>query len=59
MRFTDRQENVLYVRMLGGFSVQWNGKLIAGGSKSKNSQFENRLSPRIVTLSGMVMCFRS
>lgn len=39
MRFTDRQENVLYVRMLGGFSVQWNGKLIAGGSKSNNSQF--------------------
>ena len=30
MRMTDTRENVLYVRMLGGFSVQWNGKLIAG-----------------------------
>ena len=39
MRMTDMQENVLYVRMLGGFSVQWNGKLIAGGSKANNSQF--------------------
>ena len=39
MRMTDMQENVLYVRMLGGFSVQWNGKLIAGGSKANGSQF--------------------
>ena len=39
MRMTDTRENVLYVRMLGGFSVQWNGKLIAGGSKANNSQF--------------------
>ena len=39
MRMTDMKENVLYVRMLGGFSVQWNGKLIAGGSKANNSQF--------------------
>ena len=39
MRMTDMQENVLYVRMLGGFSVQWNGKLIAGGSKASGSQF--------------------
>ena len=39
MRMTDMKENVLYVRMLGGFSVQWNGKLIAGGAKANNSQF--------------------
>ncbi len=39
MRMTDQKENVLYVRMLGGFSVQWNGKLIAGGSKANGSQF--------------------
>ncbi len=36
---TEPQKDVLYVRMLGGFSVQWNGKLIAGGSKANNSQF--------------------
>ena len=35
---TDNKENVLYVRMLGGFSVQWNGKLIVGGSKASGSQ---------------------
>ncbi len=39
MRMTEMQEDVLYVRMLGGFSVQMNGKLIAGGSKADNSQF--------------------
>ena len=39
MRMSDAKENVLYVRMLGGFSVQWNGKLIAGGSKANGSQF--------------------
>ena len=39
MRMTEQKENTLYVRMLGGFSVQWNGKLIAGGSKSNGSQF--------------------
>ena len=39
MRMTDHQENTLYVRMLGGFSVRWNGKLIAGGSKANGSQF--------------------
>ena len=32
------QENVLYVRMLGGFSLRWNGKLVAGGSKASDSQ---------------------
>ncbi|MDO4852035.1 MAG: bacterial transcriptional activator domain-containing protein [Clostridia bacterium] len=31
-------ENVLYVRMLGGFSLRWNGALIAGGSKANDSQ---------------------
>ena len=35
---TDR-ENVLYVRMLGGFSMRYNGRLIAGGSKASESQF--------------------
>ena len=39
MRMTDIQENVLFVRMLGGFSAQWNGKLVAGGSKANDSQF--------------------
>ena len=39
MRMTDHQENTLYIRMLGGFSVRWNGKLIAGGSKANGSQF--------------------
>ena len=43
MRMTDEKENVLYVRMLGGFSVRWNGKLIAGGSKAGGSQFVNLL----------------
>ena len=37
------RENVLYVRMLGGFSVRWNGKLIAGGSKASDSQFTSLL----------------
>ncbi len=31
-------ENVLYVRMLGGFSLRWNGQLVAGGSKANDSQ---------------------
>ena len=34
----ETRENVLYVRMLGGFSLRWNGKLIAGGSKAGDSQ---------------------
>ena len=38
MRMTDNLPNTLYVRMLGGFSVRWNGKLIAGGSKASESQ---------------------
>ena len=38
MRMTDNKPNVLYVRMLGGFSVLWNGKLIACGSKASESQ---------------------
>ncbi len=36
---TEAEENVLRVRMLGGFSVRWNGKLIAGGSKANGTQF--------------------
>lgn len=38
MRMTDNQEGIIYVRMLGGFSVTYNGKLIAGGSKASDSQ---------------------
>lgn len=36
---TQTQPDVLYVRTFGGFSVQWNGQLIAGGSKANGSQF--------------------
>ena len=32
------RENVLYVRMLGGFSLRWNGNLLIGGSKANDSQ---------------------
>ena len=32
------RENILYVRMLGGFSLRWNGKLLVGGSKANDSQ---------------------
>ena len=39
MNLGEDRENVLYVRMLGGFSIRWNGKLIAGGSKASESQF--------------------
>ena len=39
MRMTDNKPDVLYVRMLGGFSVTWNGALVAGGSKASESQF--------------------
>ena len=39
MRMSDNKQDVLYVRMLGGFSMTWNGKLIAGGSKASESQF--------------------
>lgn len=38
MALLKEKENVLYVRMLGGFSLRWNGKLIAGGSKASDSQ---------------------
>ena len=38
MRMTEARKDVLYVRTLGGFSVMWNGKLIAGGSKASESQ---------------------
>ncbi len=38
MRMTDQEPDILYVRMLGGFSVQWNGKLIVGGSRASDSQ---------------------
>ena len=42
MRMSEK-ENVLYVRMLGGFSVRWNGKLVAGGSKASESQLTSLL----------------
>lgn len=34
----EEQRDVLYVRMLGGFSMRWNGKLLIGGSKANDSQ---------------------
>ena len=34
----DRRSDVLYVKMLGGFSMSYNGKTIAGSSKSSISQ---------------------
>ena len=43
MRMTESKPNVLYVRMLGGFSVRWNGKLLAGGSKASESQLTSLL----------------
>lgn len=40
MRTIKREkENILFVRTLGGFSLSWNGALIAEGSKSNESQF--------------------
>ena len=39
MRIDETQPNVLYVRMLGGFSMVWNDALIAGGSRASASQF--------------------
>ena len=38
MRMAEAKTDVLYVRMLGSFSVRWNGHLIAGGSKASESQ---------------------
>lgn len=38
MRMTENRPDILYVRMLGGFSLRYNGKLIAGGSKASESQ---------------------
>ena len=35
---TEKRNNVLYVKMLGGFSMSYNGKTIAGSSKSSISQ---------------------
>ena len=35
----EERPDVLYVRMLGGFAVRWNGKLVAGGSKASESQY--------------------
>lgn len=32
------EEDILYVRMLGGFSVTWRGRQIVGGVKSRESQ---------------------
>ena len=44
---TESKPDVLYVRMLGGFSVRWNGKLIAGGSKASDSQYTSLLQIQI------------
>ena len=32
-------ENVLHVRMFGGFSMSWNGRLVTGDSRSSETQF--------------------
>ena len=33
------KKNTLYVQMFGGFSLSYEGKLITGGVKSRESQF--------------------
>ena len=43
MRMTDNLPGILYVRTFGGFSVTYNGKIIAGGSKASDSQMDNLL----------------
>ena len=43
MRIAQNNPDTLYVRMLGGFSVLWNGNLIAGGSKAGDSQMSDLL----------------
>ncbi len=43
MRMTEDQKDTLLVRMLGGFSLRWNGKLVAGGSKASDSQLTSLL----------------
>ncbi len=40
---TEEKKDTLYIRMLGSFSVRYNGKLIAGGSKASDSQSANLL----------------
>ena len=39
MNTKERTGNVLYVQALGGFSISFGGRLIAGDAKSKESQF--------------------
>lgn len=39
MRIKAEKKNVLCVRTFGGFSMNWNGKLITGSAKSGESQF--------------------
>ncbi len=43
MRIAQTKPDTLIVRMLGGFSVLWNGRLIAGGSKASESQTNDLL----------------
>ncbi len=43
MRIAQIGPGTLYVRMLGGFSMLWDGKLIAGGSKGSESQMNDLL----------------
>ncbi len=40
---TEEKKDTLYIRMFGSFSVRYNGKLIAGGSKASDSQSVNLL----------------
>ena len=43
----EKRSDVLYVKMLGGFSMSYNGKTIAGSSKSSISQNNALLQIRI------------
>lgn len=43
MRIAQISPGTLYVRMLGGFSMLWDGKLVAGGSKASESQMNDLL----------------
>ena len=35
----EKEDNVLHAQMFGSFSLIWNGKYIAGGSRSSETQF--------------------
>lgn len=43
MRMTDNEPGVIYAKMLGGFSVTFNGRILAGGSRASDSQTDHLL----------------